>query len=75
VGEVCSVGDGKLRIAELEARSQESEFRIQNEKQKTNTSFLLTTGYWILFFFFLTPDTRLRGRSRFVAAKARHLKP
>jgi hypothetical protein len=23
----------------------------------------------------LTPDTRLRGRSRFGAAKARHLKP
>jgi hypothetical protein len=25
--------------------------------------------------FLLTPDTRLRGRSRFGAAKARHLKP
>jgi hypothetical protein len=23
----------------------------------------------------MTPDTRLRGRSRFVAAKSRHLKP
>jgi hypothetical protein len=28
-----------------------------------------------IIFVILTPDTRLRGRSRFGAAKARHLKP
>jgi hypothetical protein len=29
----------------------------------------------IIGFVILTPDARLRGRSRFGAAKARHLKP
>jgi hypothetical protein len=31
--------------------------------------------FYFCFWILLTPDTRLRGRSRFVAAKARHLKP
>ena len=40
-------------------------------------SFAGKGGFRFQFFCssFLTPDTRLRGRSRFVAAKARHLKP
>ena len=67
-----------FRIADCEFKNKKSGVRSQNsgDKNLKNVFFywLLTTGYWILCFSFLTPDTlrfvlrtpTLRAGSRFV---------